>query len=295
MISNLEYYKTFLYVANLSSFTKAAEHLFISQSAVSQTIKKLEAEVNCTLFERSSRGLMLTPEGESLLLHVRRALEELDRGENRLSNMNRLKTDTLRIGATQTTVHHFMPPKLREFKSQHPNVRINFINSTTAGLCDMLQNGQIDLAFLITPIPLQNQLHLTKLRDFQDIPVVSTEYGMDLSKTYRPSELTGFPLITVDPTNPARIVFDEWFLKDNAFLNPDYTVITTGMAVPLVVNNLGIGLIPVEFAEDEIQKGRIARIKTITLPEMRTLYLVTRPGVALSPIGEQFLSFFVKK
>ena len=87
MISNLEYYRTFLHVANSCSFTRAAELLFISQSAVSQTIKKLENELNCTLFERTSHGLLITEEGTALYRHVQKAMEELDRGENALSTM----------------------------------------------------------------------------------------------------------------------------------------------------------------------------------------------------------------
>lgn len=293
MISNLEYYRTFLYVANLRSFTKAAELLYISQSAVSQTIKKLENELNCNLFERTSHGLVLTEEGEELYLHVQKAMEELDRGENALSNMSSLRTGELQIGATETSVRHFISPKIKEFKANNPNIRITFKGGNTSDLCIMLQNGEIEIAFLISPIPHSYQFHLTKILDFQDIPVVSTEFAMDLSKIYDISELINYPLITVDPTNQVRRIFDEWFMKEDVFLNPDYTVRSMGLVLPLVQNNLGIGFIPGEYVQSDIEKGRLAQVLTKSLPEKRTLYLAIRSAGSVSTIGKRFLSEFV--
>ena len=77
---NLELYKVFYYVATTLSFSEASRQLFISQSAVSQSIKTLEKKLNHPLFIRSTKKVLLTPEGELLLQHVKPALQLLDEG-----------------------------------------------------------------------------------------------------------------------------------------------------------------------------------------------------------------------
>lgn len=81
---NLELYKVFYYVATTLSFSEASRELFISQSAVSQSIKTLEKKLNHTLFIRSTKKVLLTPEGELLLQHVKPAIQMLDEGESLL-------------------------------------------------------------------------------------------------------------------------------------------------------------------------------------------------------------------
>ena len=88
---NLELYKVFYYVATTLSFSEASRQLFISQSAVSQSIKTLEKKLNHPLFIRSTKKVLLTPEGELLLQHVKPALQLLDEGESLLSGDNLLK------------------------------------------------------------------------------------------------------------------------------------------------------------------------------------------------------------
>ena len=96
---NLELYKVFYYVATTLSFSEASRQLFISQSAVSQSIKTLEKKLNHPLFIRSTKKVLLTPEGELLLQHVKPALQLLDEGESLLSGDNLLKGQ-LRIAAS---------------------------------------------------------------------------------------------------------------------------------------------------------------------------------------------------
>ena len=98
---NYELYKVFYHVATTLNFSEASKQLFISQSAVSQSIKTLEKKLNHTLFIRSTKKVLLTPEGELLLQHVKPAMQMLDEGESLLSGDNMLKGQ-LRIGASDT-------------------------------------------------------------------------------------------------------------------------------------------------------------------------------------------------
>ena len=115
---NYELYKVFYHVASTLSFSEASKQLFISQSAVSQSIKVLEKKLNQTLFIRSTKKVQLTPEGEILLKHVEPAMNLIRQGENQLLDSNSLNGGQLRIGASDTICRYYLVPFLPEYPHQ---------------------------------------------------------------------------------------------------------------------------------------------------------------------------------
>jgi DNA-binding transcriptional LysR family regulator len=119
---NFELYKVFYYVARTLSFSEASKQLFISQSAVSQSIKVLEKKLGQSLFIRSTKRVQLTPEGEILFKHIEPALHLIQKGENQLLESNSLNGGQLRIGASDTICRYFLVPYLKQFHKLFPNV-----------------------------------------------------------------------------------------------------------------------------------------------------------------------------
>ena len=140
---NYELYKVFYYVATTLSFSEASRQLYISQSAVSQSVKVLEKKLGKQLFLRSTKKVQLTPEGEILLRHVEPAMNLIMRGESQLLDANPLSGGQLRIGASDTICRHFLIPYLSRFHREHPNIHIKVTNSTSIGCVDLLENGQV--------------------------------------------------------------------------------------------------------------------------------------------------------
>ena len=120
---NYELYKVFYYVATTLSFSEASKLLFISQSAVSQSIKVLEKKLGITLFIRSTKRVQLTPEGETLLRHVEPAINLIARGEAQIMEAGTLGGGQLRIGASDTICRYFLVPYLNRFHRSFPNVQ----------------------------------------------------------------------------------------------------------------------------------------------------------------------------
>ena len=123
---NYELYKVFYYVASSLSFSEASKQLYISQSAVSQSIKALEKKLDQVLFIRSTKKVQLTPEGEILLRHVEPAMNLIKRGENQLLESNSIGGQ-IRIGASDTLcliwnafTGVFRPLTLRS-RTRHPS------------------------------------------------------------------------------------------------------------------------------------------------------------------------------
>ena len=170
---NYELYKVFYHVASTLSFSEASKQLFISQSAVSQSIKKL----NQTLFIRSTKKVQLTPEGEILLKHVEPAMNLIRQGENQLLDSNSLNGGQLRIGASDTICRYYLVPFLSEFHKRYPNIHIKVTNRTSIECARLLDNGQVD--FILTNYPnsgLGGTQNIHVLREFNDIFVANETY-----------------------------------------------------------------------------------------------------------------------
>ena len=125
---NYELYKVFYYVATTLSFSEASKQLFISQSAVSQSIKALEKKLDQSLFIRSTKRVQLTPKGGILLRHVEPAMNLIKRGEAQI--MDAVSTGgRIRIGASDTICRYFLVPYLKRFHRKFPNIHIKVYES----------------------------------------------------------------------------------------------------------------------------------------------------------------------
>ena len=128
MSVKLELYRVFKEVAEVGNITAAAQALYISQSAVSQSIKQLERDLQTRLFARNSRGVTLTAEGQMLYEYVRSAMGLLETGEEKLSQTRELQMGQLTIGASDTVTSQFLLPYLDRFHRQYPAIHIQIIS-----------------------------------------------------------------------------------------------------------------------------------------------------------------------
>ena len=131
IISNLEYFKVFYYVAGLGSVTKAAEVLAVSQPAVSQALKQLEKQMGVPLLYRASRGIRLTGEGQLLYDYVRQGYEQMELGVKKVREMQNLESGEIRIGASDMTLQYYLLPYLEQFHEKYPAIKVTVTNAPT--------------------------------------------------------------------------------------------------------------------------------------------------------------------
>ena len=98
-------------------------------------------------------------------------------------------------------------------------------------------------------------------------------------------------MIYVDHQNDVRSYIDNWFLQHHLLFTPEFTVKSTGLIVPLVENQLGLGIIPKDFVELYLQSGQFIQIHTQELPPPRKMYLAVNPDIPISAISRQFIQF----
>lgn len=278
MISNLEYYKAFYYTAMLNSFSKAAETMYISQSAVSQSVKKLEDELGCKLFNRNRQQIQLTDEGMVLFESVKRAFIELQDGEQQVKKSSEYKSNKLFIGVTETAFYYGFSDFIKEYSWGHPEVQINTTGSNSAELLELLLKGEIDYAFVIAGAGIDKdvkyeKLHFQELGGIQDIVVAPASFGIKKRHKYSLEELMSFPLISVDASKNVRSIIDEHFASEGLIFNPQFVVNSMSQVLQYIKESYGIGIVPEEFFNQNQADNLVKVNLSHPLPERRIYFV----------------------
>lgn len=147
----------------------AAEHLAISQPAVSQSIKMLESAVGTRLFIRTSRGVRLTAEGELLAGYVSAGYEQIELGEKKLMQMLDLEIGELRIGASDMTLRFYLLPYLERFHEKYPGIKVTVSNAPTPETLASLLKGKIDFGVVSTPFDSVQGIRMMRVKAIEDI------------------------------------------------------------------------------------------------------------------------------
>lgn len=286
---NLELYKVFYYVATTLSFSEASRQLFISQSAVSQSIKTLEKKLGHTLFIRSTKKVLLTPEGELLLEHVKPALLMLDEGEALLSGDNMLKGQ-LRIGASDTICRYFLIEYFRRFHQSYPDVRIKVTNSTSIGCVELLEKGQVNLIVCNSPNSrLGNHMKVKVLKDFHDVFVGDPDCFAFKHLPCSLKELLEYPILMLSSKSTTSEYLYHTFASHDLKLLPEVELNSNDLLMDLARIGLGIACVPDYMLDPEDS------LKPIPLTEQlpsRQLILVQHDNLPVSQAAERFLEMF---
>lgn len=242
---NYELYKVFYHVALTLSFSEASKQLYISQSAVSQSIKVLEKKLNQRLFIRSTKKVQLTPEGEILLKHVEPAMNLIRKGENQLLEANTLKGGQLRIGASDTICRYYLIDYLRTFHLNYPNVHIKVTNQTSIACANLLENGQVD--FIVTNYPnsaLYNTLNIRMINEFHDVFVANKEHFPLMEQKLTLNDLQRYPILMLDRKSTTSEFLHRMFQQNQLDLVPEIELSSNDLLIDLARIGLGIAFVP---------------------------------------------------
>ena len=285
---NYELYKVFYHVASTLSFSEASKQLFISQSAVSQSIKVLEKKLNQTLFIRSTKRVQLTPEGEILLKHIEPAMNLIKKGENQLLEANTLHGGQLRIGASDTICRYFLVPFLNEFHKMYPNIHIKVTNRTSIECARLLDNGQVD--FIITNYPnsgLSNTQNIQVIHDFSDVFVANETYFPLKDRMITLKELQSYPILMLDRKSTTSEFLHSMFQKHQLDLVPEIELSSNDLLIDLAKIGLGIAFVP-DFCIPQQEENFFILNLEETLPK-RQLVVVHNETLPISQAARQFI------
>ncbi len=285
MSINYEYYKSFYYAAKYKNMTRAAAALGSSQPNITRVLKLLEAELNCKLFVRESRGIALTKEGERLYAHVEAAVLHLERAQEELSVKLTDSMGTIEIGATETALHLYLLDALHRFKEEHLKVRIRIQNDTTPEILKKLAGGRLDFAVLTTPFELLKSFTSCKLFSYQEILAAGIQYRELGDGKWEIFQLRDYPWVGLGEGTATYEFYREFFRQRCEELQLDVEAATSDLLIPLIQNNFGIGFLPEMLARPLLQKETLVRVPLKGRPPERSVCLVCDRGRGKSMIS----------
>ena len=265
---NFELYKVFYEVANEKSISKGADKLLISQPAVTQSIKTLEAELGGQLFIRTPKGVVLTEEGQVLYNYISEGMRYFINGTNKFTSLKELNSGTISIGATTIISEEYLMPYLKDFNRLYPNISINIVNDLTDNLTKKLRNGDIDILI----ISMNNEdnikdLDITTITKLHDIFVGNINYKDKQIKNILNEDLLlqKYPSVT-------RSNFNNYLKSQDISCTPKMEVVSHSLLTSLVENSFGIGLLTKEFISNKLNKTLFEIRTDIKIPTRNLVY-----------------------
>jgi len=216
--------ETFLCVAKKQSFSLTAETLYLSQPAISKRIASLESELNCQLFDRIKKKIILTEAGRLFLPRAQKIIDEVQSGKNALAEMGGIVAGELAMLTSHHIGLHHLPPVLKQYVYEYPqvNLKLDFMNSEAA--CLAVENAEIELAVTTLPNNPAACLKLVKIWSDPMTICINNEHPILENKHLEKNasidftahdlkELTQFPAILPEKGTYTRELLDEYFLN----------------------------------------------------------------------------------
>ncbi len=282
MKNSLDAYQTFYQVARYHGFTQAAAATHTSQPNLTRTVKNLEAELGCTLFVRSKKGVKLTPEGEKLYVHAAAAVEHLESAEAEIAADRGLAAGYVNIAATEVALRCSLLPVLRAFRQRYPGAHVRVINSNTPQAVETLRDGLADLAIVTTPLEENKAIVSKELRRMQEVPVCSDAFAGSFGDIVTVEELSHYPIIGLGAHTGSFEFFANVFADRGIEFKPEIEASTADQILPMIESDLGVGFIPTEFLEHSTDRDRLHVLKLDKPMPSRAVCMLKRRHDTLS-------------
>lgn len=291
MKAKLDNYRIFFEVAKHLSFSKASEALYISQPAISQSIKQLERTLDCSLFFRHAKGVTLTKEGETLFSYVENALDGLEVAEKKLEEIKNLEEGTLIIGAADTIASNLLLPHLEEYHALYPSIKIEVFNRTSIEILEMVKNGTVDLAFVNLPL-YDADLDAHPLFAIHDIFVCGI--NENTKDKYTREEIAKLPLILLEKKSNSRLYVEQQFKRSHVQLTPSIELGAHELLLQFAKIHLGVSCVIKEFSTAYLENNLVKELKLdYPIPE-RAVGYIHHKRFPLSLCAQQFIQLIKK-
>ncbi len=293
MNQNLSSYRIFYAVANAGNISKAAKELYISQPAISKSIQKLEDSVGVRLFDRSSRGVTLTSEGELLYSHVKSAFETLSLGEEKLRRSIALGVGHLSIGVSSTLCKYILLPYLKDFIKKYPHINISISCHSTNQTLALLEDGKLDVGLIGKPENSKN-IDFYCLREIEDIFVATDDYLHILKLRGIESDqiLQNSTLMLLDKENITRQYIDDYFQSNHITIQDTIEVSNMDLLIEMSKISLGVGCVIRDFVKEELESGILKEIPLGIPIHKREIGFAYNQNVRVSNSLEHFIEFY---
>lgn len=284
----INHLESFLILSEEMNYRKAAERLYISQPSLSNQIRALEIEVGCQLFEREKRGIKLTSGGKLLVSKAKEILLKVRETEMHLAIIGGNERSTIKLGVSG---YHFIYPILKEFKNNHPQVKISLEEYSSLETKEKLLRGEIDLGIVYLPIG-EFDLSYKFLFDEEIIAVIKESGEFSKLTTISLEELSNVPLVVLNSQYFVRNILDTALQKKLLILNLMYEVSSYQSCLDIVKITDSVGIVSKSFFEELDSIGMTKEFKQIKIEDdlsKQKLGLAYRGDIPFDPVLQDFV------
>ncbi len=251
--------QSFVHVARLGSFSRAAETMGYSQSAITVQIRLLEEELGTKLFDRMGKKVSLTPQGKRFLEHANRILYEMNRTIMAM-NEDRELENPLHIGTIESLCTAKFPRILSQFHTLYPKVNIQITLDSPEKLIRMMEHNELDLIYILDT-PRWNKEWIKVMEAAEPIVfVASVNSEFALRKEMVLQDILGESFFLTEKNANYRQALDQHLALENRTLDPALEISDTEFIIKMVERNDGLSFLPYFAVEKYIRSGRIAML-----------------------------------
>lgn len=291
MTVTLNRLRTFVILAQTSSFQKTSEIVGRSQPAVSSQIRSLEEALGVPLFYRKTRNVMLTQMGELIFTRVGRLLEELDDMLDDLHDVASLETGEVRVGATPTLAGYILPKIIQSFRQKHPGIRVHFTDEPTMTLERLVIDRKLDFYFGPEPSVISG-LEFSSVAQDEYVVVTPEKHKLLDEKKVLLKMLEQYPFLSMRSGTKVRREVDNFFARCNLQIEPIEEVSSHFTLGGLVAAECGITLLPYS-ALSLVGHPGVSFVKISDAMLHRTLGIATRRDYRPAPAATAFMNMMV--
>lgn len=235
--------------------------LYISQPAITKSIKKLEAELGLTLFNRGPKGVTLTENGKVFYDFIKSGVESFMNGEHKLTSLKNLETGIIKIGASTTVTKYFLLPYIEKFHNMFPNIDISITNHLTENLISNLKKGGLDVVIVNLPMKNDSDLEVTPCAVLHDCFAGNLKYKNEITSKISLHELVErYPIITQKEPSNTRAFLNSVMDENGISFHPKFDIVSYSLVKDFAKIGMGISYITKEFAKEELNNELLFEI-----------------------------------
>jgi DNA-binding transcriptional LysR family regulator len=251
--------QAFQVLSRTGSFTETAKALHLSQSAISHSMKALEQNIGCRLFDRVGKKALLNQAGEQFLVRVERILQEMNQARSELRRLGQWGQGRLRVSATPTACQYLLPSVLREFKESFPQCAILIEPGDTPQALDLLRQNRVDLALALEP-PMEERITFRPLFSDELKFLVSPLHPWAKAGRVLREEISSQNYILYNKSSYTFKIIARYFSQESINLRSSLELGSMEAIKELVKLGLGVSILAPWIAQSEIEEGSLVAI-----------------------------------
>ena len=274
---SLDLYRIFCTVVRTGNMSGAARELYISQPAVSMSIRQLEDRMGSPLLVRTAKGVYPTAEGKLLYTYLEQALGLIQAAEKKYYQMVHMEMGELKISANDTVIANFLLHYLEQYHKLYPDITIKVTNKTTEESLRLLRSGAVDMCFVNLPCI-----------EIHDVLVGGEKYRRLAEKGIELKELSKYPLMMLEEVSNSRRYITRYAEENGVVLNPILEIGSSDLLINFAKINLGVTYAIRELTR-ELKEKELYEIPVDPPVPKRSIGMVRLKNVAMSHALQGFI------